>query len=145
MCKQCLEAAAKIAGAEWETYRETKKAHERLSPHPFDAGQFGIDFAAANRSHDLAEQIRALPCQCEAARAVKDAERDAHADIEVRLRLRLRDGYWFCTSDDLPGLNILHPNLSLVLDDVELAWKKINEIAPNQWPQLPAAIAQEGK
>lgn len=53
------EACADIADRYPRIYRETKDAHERLSPEPFLPSNFGFDFAVLHQAERIAHSIRA--------------------------------------------------------------------------------------
>jgi hypothetical protein len=53
------EACAEIADRLPRIYRETEKAHYRLSPEPFKPSQFGFDFAELRQAEAITHAIRA--------------------------------------------------------------------------------------
>ncbi len=52
------EACAKVAELNWRNFKDTKDAHERLSPTPFQPDRFGFDHAVVEHSKRIAEAIR---------------------------------------------------------------------------------------
>ena len=53
------EACAEFADRLPRIYRETEKAHYRLSPEPFKPSQFGFDFAELRQAEAITHAIRA--------------------------------------------------------------------------------------
>jgi len=53
------EACADIADRLPRIYRETKDAHERLSPEPFKPSQFGFDYAELRQAETITYAIQA--------------------------------------------------------------------------------------
>lgn len=53
------EACAEIADRMPRIFRETKDAHERLSPEPFIPSNFGFDFAVLHQAERIAHSILA--------------------------------------------------------------------------------------
>ena len=53
------EACAKVAEKSWQEFRDTKDAHERLSPAPFKLENFGFNHATIQQSQIIADNIRA--------------------------------------------------------------------------------------
>jgi hypothetical protein len=53
------EACAKIAEKSWQEFRDTKDAHERLSPTPFRLENFGFNESTIQQSQIIADNIRA--------------------------------------------------------------------------------------
>ena len=53
------KACADIADRYPRIYRETKDAHEKLSPEPFLPSNFGFDFAVLHQAERIAHSIRA--------------------------------------------------------------------------------------
>jgi hypothetical protein len=53
------EACAKVAEKSWQEFRDTKDAHERLSPAPFKLENFGFNQLTIQQSQIIADNIRA--------------------------------------------------------------------------------------
>ena len=53
------EACAKVAEKSWQEFRDTKDAHERLSPAPFKLENFGFNQSTIQQSQIIADNIRA--------------------------------------------------------------------------------------
>jgi hypothetical protein len=53
------EACAKVAEKSWQEFRDTKDAHERLSPAPFKLENFGFNHSTIQQSQIIANNIRA--------------------------------------------------------------------------------------
>jgi hypothetical protein len=53
------EACAKVAEKSWQEFRDTKDAHERLSPAPFKLENFGFNHSTIQQSQIIADNIRA--------------------------------------------------------------------------------------
>jgi hypothetical protein len=53
------EACAKVAGWLHQQYIDTKDAHERHSPTPFEPSMFGFDQSTVQQSQRIADAIRA--------------------------------------------------------------------------------------
>jgi hypothetical protein len=53
------EACAKVAERSWQEFRDTKDAHERLSPAPFKLEKFGFNPSKIQQSRIIADNIRA--------------------------------------------------------------------------------------
>jgi hypothetical protein len=53
------EACAKVAGWLHQQYIDTKDAHERHSPTPFEPSMFGFDQSTVHQSQRIADAIRA--------------------------------------------------------------------------------------
>ena len=53
------EACAKVAEKSWQEFRDTKDAHERLSPAPFKLEKFGFNQSTIQQSQIIADNIRA--------------------------------------------------------------------------------------
>ena len=53
------EACAKVAERSWQEFRNTKDAHERLSPAPFKLENFGFNQSTIQQSQIIADNIRA--------------------------------------------------------------------------------------
>jgi hypothetical protein len=53
------EACAKIAERSWQEFRDTKDAHERLSPTPFKLENFGFNHSTIQQAQIIADNIRA--------------------------------------------------------------------------------------
>jgi hypothetical protein len=52
------EACAKVAEKSWQEFRDTKDAHERLSPAPFKLENFGFNHSTIQQSQIIADNIR---------------------------------------------------------------------------------------
>jgi hypothetical protein len=53
------EACARVAEKSWQEFRDTKDAHERLSPAPFKLENFGFNQSTIQQSQIIADNIRA--------------------------------------------------------------------------------------
>ena len=58
--EETIEECAKIAEQYWQTYIDTKEAHERNCALPFYPAAFGLSLGRAKNSREMADSIRDL-------------------------------------------------------------------------------------